>query len=132
MYADGSTGVVYIDPDEDILKEADEKLRLQKEDDLKLSAFIGKPTVTKGGRKIMMFANITRPSDIDAVLENDAEGIGLFRSEFMYMDRRTLPSEDELYSVYSSIAEKMGNKPIKKLTVSPWKTKKTPPWDCAP
>lgn len=129
MYADGSTGVVYIDPDEDILKEADEKMRLQKEDDLKLSAFIGKPTVTKDGRKIMMFANITRPSDIDAVLENDAEGIGLFRSEFMYMDRRTLPTEDELYSVYSSIAEKMGNKPVIIRTLDIGADKKA---DCIP
>ena len=129
MYADGSTGVVYIDPDEDILKEADEKMRLQKEDDLKLSAFIGKPTVTKDGRKIMMFANITRPSDIDAVLENDAEGIGLFRSEFMYMDRRTLPTEDELYGVYSSIAEKMGNKPVIIRTLDIGADKKA---DCIP
>ncbi len=126
MYADGDLGTVYIDPDSDTLKEAEKKIKLQEEDNLKLSALIGKNTLTNDGRKIMMFANITTPSDIDSVLNNDAEGIGLFRSEFMYMDRRTLPSEDELYKVYASIAEKMKNKPVIIRTLDIGADKKAP------
>lgn len=126
MYADGNTGTVYIDPDEATLREAEEQIRLQKENDLKLSALIGQDTVTKDGRKIMLFANITTPSDIEAVLNNDAEGIGLFRSEFMYMDRRTLPTEEELYTQYSSIAEKMGSRPVIIRTLDIGADKKAP------
>lgn len=126
MYADGNTGMLYIDPDSDTLRSAEEKIRQQKENDLRLSELIGKPTLTKNGRKIMLFANITTPADIDAVLSNDAEGIGLFRSEFMYMDRRTLPTEDELFGVYSSIAEKMGARPVIIRTLDIGADKKSP------
>ena len=124
--ADGNSGAVYIDPDRGAVKAAEEKLRLQKENDLRLSSLIGRPSVTAEGRKIMLFANITTPADIDAVLSNDAEGIGLFRSEFMYMDRRSLPSEDELFSVYSSIAARMGGKPVIIRTLDIGADKKAP------
>ena len=124
--ADGNSGAVYIDPDRAAVKAAEEKLRLQKENDLRLSSLIGRPSVTAEGRKIMLFANITTPADIDAVLSNDAEGIGLFRSEFMYMDRRSLPSEEELFSVYSSIAARMGGKPVIIRTLDIGADKKAP------
>ena len=124
--ADGNSGAVYIDPDRATVKAAEEKLRLQKENDLRLSSLIGRPSVTAEGRKIMLFANITTPADIDAVLSNDAEGIGLFRSEFMYMDRRSLPSEEELFSVYSSIAARMGGKPVIIRTLDIGADKKAP------
>lgn len=124
--ADGNSGAVYIDPDRGAVKAAEEKLRLQKENDLRLSSLIGRPSVTAEGRKIMLFANITTPADIDAVLSNDAEGIGLFRSEFMYMDRRSLPSEEELFSVYSSIAARMGGKPVIIRTLDIGADKKAP------
>ena len=124
--ADGNSGAVYIDPDRGAVKAAEEKLRMQKENDLRLSSLIGRPSVTAEGRKIMLFANITTPADIDAVLSNDAEGIGLFRSEFMYMDRRSLPSEEELFSVYSSIAARMGGKPVIIRTLDIGADKKAP------
>ena len=124
--ADGNSGAVYIDPDRATVKAAEEKLRMQKENDLRLSSLIGRPSVTAEGRKIMLFANITTPADIDAVLSNDAEGIGLFRSEFMYMDRRSLPSEEELFSVYSSIAARMGGKPVIIRTLDIGADKKAP------
>lgn len=84
--------------------EAERKKRLMK---LK-----GKESITKDGKKIHLYANISTASDIDAAILNDAEGIGLFRSEFMYLDRKTLPAENELFDVYKTIAQKMNGKPV--------------------
>lgn len=72
----------------------------------------GKETVTKGGKKIHLYANIGNPSDLSSVLENDAEGIGLFRSEFLYLDSDNFPTEEEQFNAYRKVAETMGSKKV--------------------
>ena len=109
---DGSTGDVFIDPDEETLakyqkKQADEqeKLRLLKE--LK-----GLDTVTKSGRKVKLYANIGGIGDMNFVLENDAAGVGLFRSEFLYLQSEDYPTEEEQFKAYRTVAEMLAGKEL--------------------
>lgn len=124
-YIDGSDGKIYIEPDTattEMLenKRIHEKMRLEELNKLK-----GKPNITKNSKEIMLFANITTSSDVDRIIDNDARGIGLLRSEFLYMDRKTLPSENELFEMYKSIAEKMDCKPVIIRTLDIGADKKT-------
>ena len=124
-YIDGSDGKIYIEPDTattEMLenKRIHEKIRLEELNKLK-----GKPNITKNGKEIMLFANITTSADVDRIIDNDARGIGLLRSEFLYMDRKTLPSENELFEMYKSIAEKMDGKPVIIRTLDIGADKKT-------
>ncbi len=124
-YIDGSDGKIYIEPDTAITemlenKRIHEKMRLEELNKLK-----GKPNITKNSKEIMLFANITTSSDVDRIIDNDARGIGLLRSEFLYMDRKTLPSENELFEMYKSIAEKMDCKPVIIRTLDIGADKKT-------
>lgn len=109
---DGASGDVIIDPDEDTL----EKYRkIKKEyDDRKalLAQLKGRETVTKDGQKIKIFANIGSPADVAKVMENDAEGIGLFRSEFLYLQSDDFPSEDTQFAAYKQVAENMAGKKV--------------------
>lgn len=73
---------------------------------------MGLPTITKDGFKVILSANIGTPHDVDMILENDAEGIGLFRSEFIFMNRECQPSEDEQFEEYKEVLQKMGDKPV--------------------
>ncbi len=111
-YIDGSDGKVFVDPDNGTVESMTKKAELEAAKKDRLMKLKGKKTVTRDGRKIELYANISTASDIDAAVLNDAEGIGLFRSEFMYLDRKTLPTEAELFEVYKSIAQKMDNKPV--------------------
>lgn len=77
-----------------------------------LKSFIGQPTITLDGKHIELVANIGNPEDIDAVLDNDAEGVGLFRTEFLYMNRTSLPTEEEQFIAYKTVAEKLNGKPL--------------------
>jgi phosphotransferase system enzyme I (PtsI) len=109
---DGFTGTVYIEPDE---KTTDEMLRKKRKDDERKTLLLelkGKENITKSGRKIKLYANIGDPSDIGAVLNNDAGGIGLLRSEFLYMDKQTFPTEEEQFIVYRYIVESMAGKKV--------------------
>ena len=91
---DGTTGTVFVDPDEDVLSEYQGKKR-KYEDHLRLLQELkGKPSETKDGQRIRLYANIGRPSDVTAVLANDAEGVGLFRSEFLYLESEDYPTEN--------------------------------------
>ncbi len=109
---DGETGEIIITPDEEVLKEKlDKKNNFEKEQE-KLKAYIGKKTVTKAGREIKLYANIGSVNDVKAVLENDAEGIGLFRSEFLYLESSDYPSEETQFNAYQKVVEKMGKKPV--------------------
>lgn len=124
-YIDGSDGKIYIEPDTattEMLenKRIHEKMRLEELNKLK-----GKPNITKNSKEIMLFANITTSADVDRIIYNDARGIGLLRSEFLYMDRKTLPSENELFEMYKSIAEKMDCKPVIIRTLDIGADKKT-------
>ncbi len=109
---DGYSGKLIIDPD----KETFEKyIKIQKDDLEKrelLKELKGKETITKRGKKINLYANIGKPADLSNVIEHDAEGIGLFRSEFLYLDSDDFPTEDEQFSAYKKVAETMGSKKV--------------------
>ena len=109
---DGNQGIVVIDPDEEYLREA-EKVRqqdIQKQELLK--NLKGKETVTKDGTKIHLYANIGSVPDMGAALLNDAEGIGLFRSEFLYLESEDFPTENEQFIAYKTVAENMAGKKV--------------------
>lgn len=109
---DGISGKVIINPDKDIIKhykELKHKFEKQKEG---LKKVLDKKIITKDGRKIMVAANIGSLAEVNVALSNGAEGIGLFRTEFLYMDRNSMPSEEEQFEVYKQVAQKMGNKPV--------------------
>ena len=109
---DGFTGTVYIEPDETLLEEM--KARKQQDEERKalLQEQKGKDNVTKDGQKIHIYANIGNSTDIGAVLQNDAGGIGLFRSEFLYLEKDTFPTEEEQFSIYKYVAESMAGKKV--------------------
>jgi phosphotransferase system enzyme I (PtsI) len=112
VIVDGSTGEILVDPEEAVL---DRYLALQqkeREEKALLDALIGQESITKDGRRVELAGNIARPADVEPVLANDGEGVGLFRSEFLFMDRKTPPSEDEQAVVYGEVAEKMGGRPV--------------------
>ena len=109
---DGYTGILSIDPDEKCLEVArkiqeDDLRKLQLLEDLK-----GKESITKDGRKMDIFANIGGVSDADTVLQNDGEGIGLFRSEFLYLEATDYPTEEEQFRSYKTVVEKMAGKKV--------------------
>ncbi len=109
---DGGTGQLIIDPDEDTLALMQAKKAQLAEDAKRLEAFRGKPTLTASGKKIKLFANIGSSHDVEAVLKSDAEGIGLFRSEFLYLESDDYPSEEVQYHAYSLVARKMDGKEV--------------------
>lgn len=109
---DGFDGVIYIEPDE----ETSERLlkRREEEDEKKelLLTLKGKEDVTPDGRRVMLYANIGSTGDLAMVLKNDASGIGLFRSEFIYLESDDFPSENEQFQIYKSVAETMAGKRV--------------------
>lgn len=109
---DGYTGTFYIDPDEDILKKMQEK----KEEDIKarelLQELKGKEDVTVDGKHIKLYANIGGVKDVTSVLANDAAGIGLFRSEFLYLEADNYPDEEAQFQAYKTVAENMAGKKV--------------------
>lgn len=101
---------IYIEPDELLIKRITKK-QIEENNNLELlKEYINKEDVTEDGKKIDLFCNIGHTSDVDEVLKNDAKGIGLFRSEFIFIEKDSFPSEQEQYQIYKSIAQKMGNK----------------------
>ena len=102
---DGYQGILYIDPDEETLEKMRKKQQEDRERSRLLQQLKGRLTVTPDGRKINLYANIGSVSDVEAVLENDAEGIGLFRSEFLYLEKDTYPTEEEQFQSYKLAAE---------------------------
>ena len=103
---------VIIDPSEEVLQEDRGLLEQEKEKKELLQTLKGKENVTLDGRSIQIYANIGKPEDIPGVLLNDAGGIGLFRSEFLYLGRDDFPSEEEQFQVYRQVAEVMGDKKV--------------------
>lgn len=109
---DGTTGTVYINPDEETMAAMKQK---QKEEELRVAALEqvrGVPTVTKDGKKINLYANIGNPGNLPQVLANDAEGIGLFRSEFLYLESSDYPTEDQQFEAYKQAAEALEGKTV--------------------
>ncbi len=109
---DGFTGTLYIDPDEETLSEMKKKREKDLEQKALLEQLKGKENVTKSGQKINVYANIGNVSDLGAVLKNDAGGIGLFRSEFLYLENTDFPTEEQQFAVYKQVAESMAGKKV--------------------
>ena len=109
---DGFEGCVYIDPEEELLADRQKKLAKILEQDALLQQLKGKETRTLDGREIQLYANIGNAGDIQLVLDNDAEGIGLFRTEFLYLEAEDYPTEEEQFAIYKQVAEAMGGKKV--------------------
>lgn len=112
IIVDGNQGRVIIEPDEKTKEKYKKRLQKYKKEQEKLQTFKEKKAVTKDGTAIEVAGNIGNLADVDAVLEKGGEGIGLFRTEFLYMDREKLPTEEEQFEVYRDVVEKMGDKPV--------------------
>lgn len=109
---DGFTGTIYIDPDEATLTVMKEKREKDIEQKRLLEELKGKENITKSGQKVHVYANIGNVSDVGLVLKNDAGGIGLFRSEFLYLESETFPTEEAQFQAYRQVAENMAGKRV--------------------
>ncbi|MDO4614932.1 MAG: phosphoenolpyruvate--protein phosphotransferase [Lachnospiraceae bacterium] len=109
---DGFTGSIYVDPDADILEKYQQMAEEEAEKQRLLIQLKGKDTVTKSGKAIKLYANIGGIGDLNFVLENDAAGIGLFRSEFLYLQSEDYPTEEEQFKAYRTVAEMMAGKEV--------------------
>ena len=109
---DGINGEVIFDPTEEVIKEADIRIEAELEKRRMLETLKGQETVTKSGQKVNLYANIGSVEDVSYVLENDAEGIGLFRSEFLYLGRPDLPTEEEQFESYKKVLTAMGDRKV--------------------
>ena len=109
---DGADGTFYVDPDEETLAE----MKKRQEEDLSRKQLLltlkGKENVTLDGQKVMLYANIGNIKDLATVIQNDAGGIGLFRSEFLYLENETFPTEEQQFAVYKQVAESMAGKKV--------------------
>lgn len=109
---DGYDGSVIINPSTDELMEAKKNIQFEKNEKELLKTYIHKPSQSADGVKIEISANISSPDDLAYVLNNGADGIGLFRSEFIYMHRQEAPSEEEQYEIYKKVLKSLENKPV--------------------
>ncbi len=109
---DGTKGEVIIQPDEHDLSSYDKLKQQYNAEKEHLKALIGLPTITTDDHKVELAANIGSDEDLDAVLSHDAEGVGLFRTEFLYMNRSSLPTEDEQFEAYKKVASSLKGKPV--------------------
>ncbi|MDD6057807.1 MAG: phosphoenolpyruvate--protein phosphotransferase [Clostridiales bacterium] len=109
---DGDSGTVILEPDEETLHLYQNRMKEEEKRKKRLLCLKGRQTVTEGGKQIRLYANISAAEDVTAVLENDAEGIGLFRSEFFYLQGSDFPTEQEQFYVYKALAEKMEGKKV--------------------
>ncbi len=112
LLVDGVSGIVVINPSESQVKEFEVKINEFKEEKEKLTKLKDVKIYDKNNRHIEVCGNIGSPNDVSQVLENGGNGIGLFRTEFLYMDRSTMPSEEEQFNSYKIVLEKMGEKPV--------------------
>ena len=109
---DGTRGEAIVNPDEATVSEYEKKLEEYRKEKELLKKYTGKPTVSKDGTKAELVCNIGKPEDAKKAAECDGEGIGLFRTEFLFMDRDSLPTEEEQFEAYKSAAETMAGKPV--------------------
>ncbi len=112
VIVDGSRGRVLANPSDDELAHYRAKAKQFAEEKEALEAYRGKETVTGDGDKVLLVANIGNPDDANVAAEHDCEGVGLFRSEFLFMDAKELPSEDEQFAAYQKVALRMKNQPV--------------------
>ena len=109
---DGDAGCVFVNPDASVEKDYSAKRDAFLAEKKELEKYIGQPTITKDGVTVELVANIGKPKDVEKVLEYDGEGVGLFRTEFLFMDRNSMPTEDEQFEAYKKVAEALGGKPV--------------------
>lgn len=109
---DGSTGHVILEPTEEQCREAEQKIVWERRQASRLQELKGRPSITPDGHKVNVYANIGSVADIGYVLENDAEGIGLFRSEFLYLGREDFPAEEEQFQAYRQVLQMMADKKV--------------------
>ncbi len=109
---DGFEGTLYVDPDEETIEKYRKKQEEEKEKARLLQELKGMPNVTKDGREIKLYANIGGVGDVPSVLQNDAAGIGLFRSEFLYLESDTFPTEEEQFNAYRTVVQTMAGKKV--------------------
>ncbi|MCM1570053.1 MAG: phosphoenolpyruvate--protein phosphotransferase [Roseburia sp.] len=109
---DGDSGMLYIDPEEAFLGKMQEKQHREREKKELLLTLKGRETITRDGQKLKLYANIGNMRDLKLALQNDAGGIGLFRSEFLYLEKEDYPTEEEQFGVYKTVAEAMAGKRV--------------------
>ena len=109
---DGNNGCIYVDPDEETLSIMEGKLAQEKEKKELLLTLKGKESITLSGQKVSLYANVGSLADLSRALDNDAEGIGLFRSEFLYLEKENYPTEEEQFAVYKAAVEIMAGKQV--------------------
>ena len=109
---DGDTGEIYVNPDEETCEACRQKRRAFLEEKQDLKQYMGRSSVTKDGVRVEIAANIGKPEDVERVLACDGEGVGLFRTEFLFMDRTSMPSEEEQFEAYRQVAAAMKGKPV--------------------
>lgn len=112
IIVDGSEGLVLVNPDEATVAEYTAKKAAYEAEKEELKKLVGVQLYTKEGKHIEVCGNIGAPEDVNKVVENGGDGVGLFRTEFLYMDRDDMPSEDEQFNSYKYVLEKMGDKPV--------------------
>ncbi|MEQ2130434.1 phosphoenolpyruvate--protein phosphotransferase [Caldanaerobacter subterraneus KAk] len=112
VIVDGLEGIVIVNPDEKTVEDYKSKKESYEKKVERLKQLKDLPAETPDGKKVMLAANIGTPKDIASALANGAEGVGLFRTEFLYMDRTNLPSEEEQFEAYKEVVEKMGGRPV--------------------
>lgn len=109
---DGYTGTVYVEPDEECLARMNQRMEEDETKKRLMQELKGKETITRDGRKIHLYANIGNVADTMSALQNDAEGIGLFRSEFLHLESKDFPTEEEQFQAYKTVAESMAGKKV--------------------
>lgn len=112
VVVDGTKGNVIVEPSDDELSAYRAEAAREAEEKAALEAYRGVPTKTADGHQVLLVANIGNPDDANGAIEHDAEGVGLFRSEFLFMEASELPSEDEQFSAYQKVALRMKDKPV--------------------
>ena len=109
---DGTNGVAYVDPDAELLEEMKKKQQEEQEKKRLLQTLKGKENITLDGQKVMLYANVGNIKDLGIALQNDAGGIGLFRSEFIYLGQDHYPTEEEQFQIYKTVAETMAGRRV--------------------
>lgn len=112
LIVDGISGEVHVNPDEELIAEYRRKQDAFVELKMEWAKLVNEKTVTEDGHQVELAANIGTPDDLQGALKNGAEGIGLYRTEFLYMDRNELPSEDEQFEAYKAVLKGMNGKPV--------------------
>jgi phosphocarrier protein FPr len=112
LLVDGDAGTVHVEPAEEIVEESERRAAAREQAARSGRAAAAEPALTRDGRRIEVVANIGSPDDVPSAIENGAEGVGLLRTEFLFLERDSMPTEDEQYAVYQNVAQALGGRPL--------------------